>query len=53
VARALRLLGYSLPLLDAVIGIACTQARVPLWTRDEHFRQLKKALPELELYSPR
>lgn len=52
VARSLRLLGHTLPLLDALIAVACAQARVPLWTRDQHFAKLREALPELDLYAP-
>jgi predicted nucleic acid-binding protein len=52
VARMLRGLGEIVPLLDVVIGMACTQARLPLWTHDRHFAQLRSALPELELYVP-
>ncbi len=52
VARAVRGRGETVPLLDVVIGVACTQARVPLWTLDRHFAQLRTELPELELYSP-
>lgn len=52
VARALRGLGEIVPLLDVAIGVACAQARVPLWTHDRHFAQLRSALPELELYVP-
>jgi predicted nucleic acid-binding protein len=52
VARAMRGVGEIVPLLDVVIGVACEQARLPLWTRDRHFAQLRRALPELELYSP-
>jgi hypothetical protein len=44
-------LGDSVPVLD-VIGVACAQARLSLWTRDRHFAQLRGALPELELYAP-
>jgi predicted nucleic acid-binding protein len=51
-ARALRALGDSVPLLDVVIGVACTQARVPVWTHDRHFAQLRSVLPDLELYAP-
>jgi predicted nucleic acid-binding protein len=51
VARALRRLGHTLPLLDAVIAVACIQARVPLWTRDQHFATLREALPELDLHA--
>jgi predicted nucleic acid-binding protein len=52
VARALREVGESVPLLDILIGIACAHARVPLWTHDRHFAQVRAALPELELYVP-
>jgi predicted nucleic acid-binding protein len=51
-ARALRGVGTTVPLLDVVIGVACAQAHVPLWTRDQHFGTLGEALPELQLYAP-
>jgi predicted nucleic acid-binding protein len=52
VARALRGLGERVPLLDVLIGVACAQARISLWTRDQHFAKLRGAIPELELYVP-
>jgi predicted nucleic acid-binding protein len=52
VARELREVGESVPLLDILIGVACVHARVPLWTHDRHFAQVRAALPQLELYVP-
>jgi predicted nucleic acid-binding protein len=52
VTRALRGVGTAVPLLDVVIGVACAQAHVRLWTRDRLFDQLRGALAELQLYAP-
>lgn len=48
-AHELRAVGLSVPLTDLAIAVAAVSAGASLWTRDEDFRRISSALPELEL----
>jgi predicted nucleic acid-binding protein len=52
VAGDLRAAGVSLPMTDVEIAVAAVVGNAVLWTRDQDFRRIGRALPALELYRP-
>jgi predicted nucleic acid-binding protein len=45
----LRLAGVTVPFQDALLATVAIFHGVELWTRDEHFRMMQSALPDLRL----
>jgi predicted nucleic acid-binding protein len=48
---ALRAGGVTVPLADAIIATAAISNNISLWTRDNHFQQIKAIIPVLSLHS--
>ncbi len=47
----LRTKGIAIPFQDALIATVAIENGLPLWTRDNHFRQMQTVLPQLVLFA--
>ncbi len=48
---ALRAVGVTVPLADAVLATIAMALAIEVWTRDAHFREIERVLPALALFN--